>query len=72
MVNAAGNDGRDLTQFGHADNDDLIVVGATDTNDNKASFSAFGSFVDVFAPGTSIYTTKLQGAYMHVQGTSFR
>ncbi len=37
MVNSAGNDNRNLD--GIADNDDLIVVAASDSNDNKASFS---------------------------------
>ncbi len=72
LVWAAGNDGRNLT-FGNRDNDDLIVVGATDINDNKASFSAYGQFVDLVAPGVSVYTTDSgsNNDYAYVSGTSF-
>ena len=71
MVNAAGNDNRDLSQFGNHDGDDLIVAAASDSNDNKASFSAYGSFVDVWAPGVSVYTAQTGGGYTSVSGTSF-
>ncbi|MBP2477400.1 subtilisin family serine protease [Crossiella equi] len=33
---------------------EAITVGATDTNDNKASFSNYGTCVDIFAPGVNI------------------
>jgi len=59
MVNAAGNDGRDLSQFGEADADDLIVVGASTATDTKSGFSAYGRFIDVWAPGSSVWTTTL-------------
>jgi len=36
----------------------VIAVGATDSNDNRASFSSYGSTVDVVAPGVSIYATS--------------
>ena len=72
LVWAAGNDGRNLT-YGNRDNDDIIVVGATDINDNKASFSAYGQFVDLVAPGVSVYTTdsSSDSSYASVSGTSF-
>jgi subtilisin family serine protease len=71
MFWAAGNDGRDLT-YGDRDADDLIVVGATDSGDARASFSAYGVFVDLTAPGVSIYTTKAGGDsdYGGASGTS--
>jgi PKD repeat protein len=72
LVWAAGNDGRNLT-FGNRDADDIIVTGATDSNDNIASFSAYGSFVDVTAPGVSVLTTDAgnDSDYANVSGTSF-
>lgn len=71
MVWAAGNDGRVLG--GDRDADDLIVVGATDSNDQIAGFSARGSFVDLTAPGVSVYTTSnsSNSSYGGVSGTSF-
>jgi hypothetical protein len=49
----------------------LIVVSATDANDNKASFSSWGSFVTLSAPGTTIWTTNNSLGYSAWQGTSF-
>lgn len=49
----------------------MIAVSATDTNDAKASFSSWGSFVTLSAPGVSIVTTDNSGGYSTWQGTSF-
>lgn len=65
---AAGNDHADLSGFDHAD---VIVVGATDSNDNKASFSAYGVGVDLFAPGVEVYSTRAGGGFGSGSGTSF-
>jgi PKD repeat protein len=72
LVWAAGNDNRNLT-FGNRDADDIIVAGATDQNDLKASFSAFGPFVDLVAPGVSVATTSAESTttYVFASGTSF-
>lgn len=69
---AAGNDGRNLT-FGNRDNDDLIVVGATSENESRASFSAYGQFVDFMAPGDAVATTSSSSdtSYVYATGTSF-
>ncbi|TCV85456.1 MULTISPECIES: S8 family serine peptidase [Methylomonas] len=64
---AAGNDGLDP---GLADNINLIVVSATDANDAKASFSNYGKYIDVAAPGVSILTTNNGGTYAAWYGTS--
>lgn len=68
VVVAAGNDN---TDYGYTNSPYLYVTGATDATDAKASFSSFGKFVDIAAPGTSIYTTNRSGTYSRVQGTSF-
>ena len=72
LVWAAGNDGRNLT-MGNRDADDLIVVGATNSSDIKTSWSAYGNFVDLTAPGDGIYTTDSghDNDYAYVSGTSF-
>ena len=68
VITAAGNYGVEETI---APSDTMITVSATDSNDNKASWSSYGSFVDVAAPGTSIYSTVNGGGYGSVSGTSF-
>lgn len=49
----------------------VIVVGSTDQNDAKASFSNYGKGVDIFAPGTQLLTTSKGGGYGTVTGTSY-
>lgn len=49
----------------------LIPVSGTDTNDLLASWSSYGNFVALSAPGVSIYTTTSGGGYGAVSGTSF-
>jgi subtilisin family serine protease len=69
IVAAAGNDGGNVTSYPAA-NDNVIAVAATDFNNNRASFSNFGSFVDLAAPGVSILSTTNDGGYGYKQGTS--
>src|SRR6266487_312963 len=49
----------------------VVAVSATDSSDNLATFSNFGSWIDIAAPGTSIYTTTNGGGYGTWNGTSF-
>jgi len=51
---AAGNDGLPAALYSPADVQEALTVGATDKTDARASFSNFGSAVDLFAPGVSI------------------
>jgi thermitase len=64
---AAGNDNRDLTGFRHAD---TIVVGSSNESDEKSGFSAYGRGCTLFAPGSSIMSTKMGGGYGFSSGTS--
>lgn len=54
-----------------AANDSLLSVAATDSNDRRTSWSSYGSYVDISAPGLSIYTTLRGGGYGNASGTSF-
>jgi subtilisin family serine protease len=54
MCIAAGNSSRDAKNFSPARVKEAITVGATDVNDRLASYSNFGSIVDILAPGTNI------------------
>jgi type VII secretion-associated serine protease mycosin len=55
----------------------VISVGATDENDNRAAFSNYGSTISVVAPGVNIYSTTWmfnaipQNTYTLDSGTSF-
>jgi len=53
---AAGNDNRGSKLY-PAGYTNVIAVAATDNNDKKASFSNFGKWVSVAAPGVNIYST---------------
>jgi subtilisin family serine protease len=49
----------------------MIAVSATDSTDTKASWSSYGNFVTLAAPGAAIWTTSKGGAYQAWNGTSF-
>lgn len=51
---AAGNDNKNACNYSPARVPDAMTVGATDKTDARASYSNFGSCVDIFAPGSSI------------------
>ncbi|KJY85118.1 serine protease [Vibrio galatheae] len=66
---SAGNSGEE--HAGYPDYVSLVGVGATDRNDAKASFSSWGAYVDVTAPGVDIATTYPDNQYVYYSGTSF-
>lgn len=68
VIVAAGNSGG-LENI--AANDSLLTVAATDQNDVRASFSSYGAYVDLSAPGVSLYTTTVGGGFANASGTSF-
>lgn len=68
LVVSAGNSGSD---DGAVATDAMVVVSATDGNDAKASWSSFGKYVAVSAPGVAIWTTASHGGYTSMSGTSF-
>jgi subtilisin family serine protease len=51
---AAGNENQNACNVSPASAPSAITVAASDRNDRRASFSNWGSCVDVFAPGVSI------------------
>ncbi len=65
---SAGNYAKD---DGYNDNPYVLSVAATQSNDTRASFSNFGKYIDVAAPGTGIKTTTVGGGYAGASGTSF-
>ena len=56
IFTAAGNDGTQTPSY-LASREDVISVAATDQNDAAASFTTYGTWVDISAPGVGIYST---------------
>jgi subtilisin family serine protease len=56
LIHAAGNSGNSSADF-FGSKAGIMNVAATDSNDARASFSNYGSWVDVAAPGVDIITT---------------
>jgi subtilisin family serine protease len=69
VVAAAGNTGRTSYHY-PAGHPHAIAVAATDAYDNLAGFSTRGDFVDVAAPGVSIWSTFPGNRYGRLSGTS--
>lgn len=68
VVFSAGNDG--ITNGVPANYDPVIAVGAVTKSGQRASYSNYGGFVDIAAPGSSIYSTVSNGKYGTKSGTS--
>jgi subtilisin family serine protease len=72
FVVAAGNSAANACNYSPASTPSAITVGATTSTDARASYSNYGSCVDIFAPGSSItsawYTST--SATNTISGTS--
>ncbi len=64
---AAGNSSTDHEGW---DFEHVLVIGASDGNDQRAWFSSYGRGVDLFAPGVGILSTTTDGGYQAWSGTS--
>jgi subtilisin len=69
---AAGNDGKDVATYSPArvNHANVFTVSAMDQNNRFASFSNYGSSVDVCAYGVRIRSTYSEGRYASLSGTS--
>jgi subtilisin family serine protease len=72
VVVAAGNSNRDACLSSPAREPLAITVGATDSLDRRASYSNYGSCLDLFAPGSGIVSTwpSSTSAVATLNGTS--
>jgi subtilisin family serine protease len=72
---SAGNSGANAcsqspARAGAGTNNGIATVAATDSNDVEASWSNYGSCVDIWAPGVGVYSTYAGGGYNTLSGTS--
>jgi subtilisin family serine protease len=72
---AAGNEGANAcnsspARAGAGTNNGIVTVGAIDSANKEASFSNYGSCVDIWAPGVSVLSTKRGGGTTTYSGTS--
>ncbi|KAH7403226.1 peptidase S8/S53 domain-containing protein [Cadophora sp. MPI-SDFR-AT-0126] len=72
VVVAAGNENQNAANVSPASEPLAITVGAIDINDNRASFSNYGSVVDIFAPGVNVLSSWIgsNSATNTISGTS--
>lgn len=70
LVMAAAGNNASTTEFFPAAYEHVLCVAATNSSDVKASFSNYGTYVDVCAPGASIYATYFDDTYSAQSGTS--
>lgn len=70
IIGAAGNQESSSEHFPAAYEHVLSVAATGTVSDNLAQFSNFGTWVDVTAPGTSIYSTYPDNQYAYLGGTS--
>ncbi|XP_070554279.1 aqualysin-1-like [Ptychodera flava] len=69
---AAGNQEQNACNRSPARHSNAITVGATDSSDRRASFSNFGSCVDLFGPGVNVRSAShsCNSCYTTMSGTS--
>ncbi|HOY31505.1 MAG TPA: S8 family serine peptidase [Bacteroidales bacterium] len=70
VIAACGNDNNDAPFF-PASYNYVLSVSATTSADTKASFSSYGIYVDIAAPGNNVWSTVSGGTYSSSGGTSF-
>jgi aqualysin 1 len=67
---AAGNNNKDACRYSPARVPQALTVGATTSSDARASYSNYGSCLDLFAPGSSITSDWLNDNTNTISGTS--
>lgn len=67
---AAGNSNVNACDVSPAHILDAITVAAIQSDTTRASYSNYGSCVDVYAPGSQVYSAWIDGGYSTISGTS--
>ncbi len=69
LAAASGNSGEDSVTYPAA-LDNILAVGASNRDDERADFSNYGESLDVVAPGVGILSTGLEKEHEELHGTS--
>jgi len=69
LVASAGNDGLNSKQY-PCGYDNVICISALDSDNTSASYSNYGDWIKLAAPGTSIFSTYFDDRYVSQSGTS--
>lgn len=69
LVASSGNSGANSIQY-PCGYEEVVCVGATNSDNSPASYSNYGSWVDLAAPGTGVYSTIFDDSYASLSGTS--
>ncbi|MCL4135080.1 UNVERIFIED_CONTAM: hypothetical protein GTU68_057204, partial [Idotea baltica] len=69
VIAAAGNEGNSILQYPAA-YEHVVAVASLDSDDGLSSFSSYGSYVDISAPGRGILSTIPFDTYASFNGTS--
>ena len=67
---AAGNENQDACNVSPASASNVLTVASSTSSDAKSSFSNWGACVEIYAPGSSITSTWLNGGTNTISGTS--
>ena len=67
---AAGNSNANASGFSPASAPAVTTVGASTKTDARASYSNYGSLIDIFAPGSDITSTWINSGTNTISGTS--
>ncbi|SET80032.1 S8 family peptidase [Stigmatella erecta] len=67
---AAGNNNANASGYSPASAPAVTTVGASTKTDARASYSNYGSLIDIFAPGTDITSTWIGSGTNTISGTS--
>ena len=70
IIAAAGNNGNDTPLYPAACKN-VVAVSATTSTDTRPTWSNFGTYVDLSAPGANILTLSGNSSYAYTNGTSF-
>ena len=78
IVASAGNDAEEKTSYGPASQPQCMAVSSVDDNEDLSSFSNYGDYVEITAPGSSVLSTYpadlndggASDEYAYMSGTS--